>query len=157
MYRQTMCCKQPYLLESIKMGASSFKQNDTSRKAGTSSSEASCSHVCILPGVECAQQCMHSGVPCLHLAFYGCKYTSLHAQHSTVQHRARQMTCFLCNLAQSSVVVQACETGDVLRGYLGCILLQDQSIGVGRVGHNQDLHARCTNWSEDAQMPSKPF
>ena len=36
-------------------------------------------------------------------------------------------------------MVQAGEASDVLGRDLGCILLQDEGIGVGRVGHNQHL------------------
>ena len=45
----------------------------------------------------------------------------------------------LSDLAKRSVVVQACEAGDVLVGDLGCVLLQDEGIGVCWVGHHEYL------------------
>lgn len=48
----------------------------------------------------------------------------------------------LRDLAKGPVVVQPCQTGDVLLWDGWGKLLQDQGIGVCRVSHNQDLFKR---------------
>mmetsp|Transcript_26526 Transcript_26526/g.67480 ORF Transcript_26526/g.67480 Transcript_26526/m.67480 type:complete len:354 (+) Transcript_26526:696-1757(+) len=48
----------------------------------------------------------------------------------------------LRHLADGAVVVQAREAGDVLRGDAArSVLLEDERVGVGGVGHHHDLHA----------------
>ena len=66
----------------------------------------------------------------------------------------------LCYLTQGSVVVQACEAGDVLVGDLGCVLLEDKGVCVGRVGNHNHLEeqgVRVNTERKKRQEKTMPF